>query len=331
MSDFTGQTVLVTGATGFLGGAVARRLADEGAHVRALARRPNADSYLQGIPRIETVMGNLTNAGQMRAAAKGCTTIIHVAAALGSNLAHQQHANVEGTRNVMQAAAAAGVERVVHVSSIAVYGYGYLTDVSEDTPQQPGNVPYNLTKSQAETVVLEESVRTGVQYSILRPGMIYGPRSNGWTATMFKLGKRKPTPFPGDGSGSAHIIYVDDVVDLALVLAQHPAAVGEAFNCASDPAPTWREFIGGYSRLAGHDRWLALPVLPFKLIAPLVDVYFGLRGEPQALSHLIPFMQARKVYRMEKARRLLGWSPRVSLDEGLERCAVWLRQEGLLR
>lgn len=325
-----GKTALVTGATGFLGGAVARRLASEGAQVKALVRRPGRDSYIRDVPNIGLVTGDITDPDRMKIVTQGCDYVFHVAAATGSSLTYQRKLNVDGTRNVMRAAAAASVQRVVHVSTIAVYGYGSSGDVTEDRPHQPGRVPYNITKSEAETAVREIGAAYNLPYSIIRPGMIYGPRSGMWTRTMFNLSKRKPTIFVGNGSGSVPCIYVDDVVDLMMILAVHPAATGEAFNCSSDPAPTWREFLGGYSRLAGHQSWLGLPALPLRLAAPLAELALTLRGEPQDVPALIPFMQAHKTYKMDKAGRLLGWQPQVCLDEGIRRCEPWLREQGLL-
>jgi nucleoside-diphosphate-sugar epimerase len=328
--SLTGQTVLITGATGFLGGEIARRLSADGALVRALVRRPEKSEFLKASGNIEIVKGDITDAGRMYEVCKGCDYVIHAAAALGGSLDRQRPINVDGTRRVMLAAAAAGVKRVVHISTIAVYGYTTMGDVTEDTPQKPGRVPYNVTKAEAEMVVREVSAAHGVPFSIIRPGMIYGPRSNGWTARMFQLGKRRPTIFLGDGSGCAHPIYVDDVVDLAILLATHRAAEGEAFNCSADPAPTWRDFLGGYSRLAGHNQWRAIPVWPVKLIAPLAEWYLAARGEPQDIPILIPFMLSQKTYKMDKARKMLGWQPKVMLDEGIDRCAPWLREQGLL-
>ncbi|NWG17074.1 MAG: NAD(P)-dependent oxidoreductase [Chloroflexi bacterium] len=325
-----GATALVTGATGFLGGDIVRRLAAEGARVRALARRPGRDVYIRDVPNVEIVMGDITDAARMNELAAGCDYVLHCAAATGGSMTYQRRLNVDGTRSVMQAAAAARVRRVVHVSTIAVYGYGYTGDVTEDMPQKPGRVPYNVTKSEAEKVVREVGADNSLPYSIIRPGMIYGPRSGMWTMFMFNLGKRSPTIFLGDGSGYVHPIYIDDVVDMAVLLLTHPAAAGEAFNCAPDPAPTWREFLGGYSALAGHQNWRGLPALPFRIIAPLAELALTLRGEPQDVPALIPFLQGRKTYKMDKACRLLGWEARVSLDDGIRRCEPWLREKGLL-
>ncbi len=328
--SLAGGQVLVTGATGFLGSTLALRLAQEGAQVDALARRPQKAGFIRQQPNITVVEGDITDAERMKQVMQGCSIVFHVAAALSGNLEKQHHINVDGTRNIMLAAAEAKVERVVHVSSIAVYGYHYNGDITEDFEQKPGLVPYNLTKSRGEAVIREISAQHGLAYSIIRPGMIYGPRSNGWTATMFKLGKRRPTPFLGDGHGKAHPIYVDDVVDLMILLATQPAAVGQAFNCSSDPAPTWREFLGGYSRLAGHNRWLGIPPIIMRPIAPIIELLLRLRGEPQELPTLVDFLQASKTYKMTKALDLLGWQPNTDLQTGIDKCIPWLREEGLL-
>ncbi len=328
--SLAGQQVLVTGATGFLGGTLALRLANDGVKVKALARNPQKAGLLRQHPNITIVEGDITNADRMKQVAQDCSIIFHVAAALGGNMELQHRINVEGTRNVMLAAAHAKVQRVVHVSSIAVYGYHYNGDISEDFAQKPKRVPYNVTKSQAETALREVSAQHNVPYSIIRPGMIYGPRSNAWTMTMFKLGKRKPTIFLGDGHGNSHPIYVEDVVDLMTVLATHPAAVGEAFNCSSDPAPSWREFLGGYSRLAGHNSWLAIPPIIMRPLAPLIELFLSMRGEPQELPTLVDFLQSKKTYKMTKAQQLLGWAPKVDLQTGIDSCLPWLREQGLL-
>ena len=259
--------MLVTGATGFLGGALAVRLASEGARVRALARRPERGAFLRSIGGVEIVQGDITDAGQLRHAFEGSDYVFHVAASTGGAIQKQYRNNVLGTRSVAEAAMQAGVKRLVHVSTIAVYGYQQLGDVTEDTPHNPGDDPYNITKSQGEHALREVADAHSLPFSIIRPGMIYGPRSNMWTKTLFKLAKRRPTPWVGSGSGSTFPIYIDDVIDMMITLATHPAAVGEAFHCTPDPSPTWREFLGAYSRLAGHQRWLAIPALPVRVLA----------------------------------------------------------------
>ncbi len=320
---FIDQTVLVTGATGFLGGALAQRLVVEGVRVRALVRSPQKAGVLRQ-HGVEIAEGDLTDAEAVRRAADGCRIIFHVGAALSGSYTDQQRVNVEGTRHVVQAAV--NVERLVHVSSVSIYGYNYAGDVTEEFPAAPGADPYPITKAQAEQVVQASSV----PYVIIRPGMIYGPGAPNWTEAMFKLGRLKPTPFLGDGHGSAFPIHVDDVVDLLVVAAAHPAAVKQSFNCAPDPAPTWREYLGSYSRLAGHDRWLAIPPVLFYPVGGLALLFAPRYSMLRDLPDLINFSQRRFAFKMDKARDLLGWQPKVDLASGIAGCAPALRQQGLL-
>ncbi|MCI0352880.1 MAG: NAD-dependent epimerase/dehydratase family protein, partial [Acidobacteriales bacterium] len=165
------------------------------------------------------------------------------------------------------------VRRVVHVSSVGPYGLGQRGDISEDIPLGPIHAAYGITKAEAEHVVRTVAREQGLDYSIIRPGMPYGPGSKIWTVGMFRLARRNPTVFVGDGSGSIPAIHIDEVIDLMTVLAVHPAASRETFNCTPDPSPTWREFLGAYAALAGHDRWLALPITPLRIAARLVAVF----------------------------------------------------------
>lgn len=325
-----GRNVLVTGATGFLGGALALRLASEGTRVRALARRPEKGVFLRDIQGVEMVQGDITDAEQLRDPFAGCDLVFHVAASTGGTLEKQRTNNVLGTRNIADAAAHAGVKRLVHVSTIAVYGYRLSGDVTEDMSHNPGDDPYNITKSEAELELREIASRHNLPYSIIRPGMIYGPRSNMWTKNLFTLAKHRPTPFVGDGNGSAFPIYVDDVTDMMVVLATHPAAVGEAFHCTPDPSPTWREFLSAYARLAGHQRWLSIPPFVFKALASVVSTFAKPQTQAKALPDLLFMSQQQLTFKMTKARDLLNWKPTTDLEAGVQKCVPWLREQGLL-
>ncbi|MEO1443827.1 MAG: NAD-dependent epimerase/dehydratase family protein, partial [Chloroflexota bacterium] len=195
-----GKTVLVTGGSGFLGGALIHRLVAEGMKVRAVVRHTSDASHIN-IPGVETIIGDITHKRSIFTAARDCTHVFHVAAALGGNLEYQQQVNVDGTRIVAEAAASVGAERLVHVSSIAVYGYGVEGTIREDSARTETVDPYAKTKAEAEDRLRMIVEKRWLPYSIIRPGMIYGPRSGAWTAKMFNLAKRNPTIFAGDGSG----------------------------------------------------------------------------------------------------------------------------------
>ena len=321
------KPVFVTGATGFLGSALTRHLASHGASVRALARQPGVRVDLEGV---EVVQGDVTDGNRMRALIRGCGIVFHAAATMGGSPIEQHQVNVDGTRNVMRAATEAGIERVVHVSSFGAYGFSGRSDFSEATPLEPGHAAYGVSKAESEDVVREIARETGVSYSIIRPGMIYGPGSGVWTEAMYKLARRRPTLFPGDGSGSMPAVHVSDVIGLMSVLAVHPAASEETFNCTSDPSPTWREFLGAYSRLAGHDRWFAIPLAPLRVVARLVAAFAPSGTRFKDLPQLIEFVTSQHRFPMDKARELLDWQPQVGLTEGIESYVPFLREKGLL-
>jgi nucleoside-diphosphate-sugar epimerase len=151
-----------------------------------------------------------------------------------------------------------------------------------------------------------------------------------WTTTLFKLARLRPTPFVGHGNGSAFPIYVDDVTDMMVVLATHPAAVGEPFHCTPDPSPTWREFLSGYAQLAGHERWLSIPPVVFQLFASVISTFAKPQSQAKALPDLLFMSQQRVTFKMSKARNLLNWKPNVDLETGIQKCAPWLREQGLL-
>lgn len=325
-----GKTALVTGATGFVGGALTRRLAAEGVCVRALARDVQRATYIRNLNQVEIVTGDITDSERMQAIAQGCDLVFHVAAATSGQIALQRRVNVEGTRHVALAAAHAGVERFVHVSTLAVYGFQVPDLVTEDQPLAPKRDPYNITKAEAEATLRQIGTQHGLPWSIIRPGMIYGPRSGMWTGTLFRLANRQPTPWFGDGSGTVPAIHIDDLVQQMLIQATHTAAVGEAFHCASDPPPTWRDFLSGYAKLVGHNGWLAIPPVIARVAAPAIEAALLLRGEPKDVPDLAVYSQRQITYSMDKARRLLDWEPQIGLEAGIESCIPWLRQKGWL-
>lgn len=328
--SLTGERVMITGATGFLGGALANRLLDDGAQVRLLARSPQKAGRLAG-RGADIIEGDLANSEAAKRAADGCAIVFHAAAATSGSLAEQRATTVDGTRAVFEAAADAGVKRFVHVSTISAYGYLYRGDVTEDRHLAHSADPYVNTKREAEEVVRDTAKKHGIAYSIIRPGQIYGPRSGLWTGQLFRLARLNPTPFPGDGSGSIHAIFVDDVVEMMVTLATHPAAENETFNCSADPTPTWREFLQGYSRLAGHQNWLALPVSLFHVVAGLSILLAPRDTMLRDLPDLLDLLQSRTTFKTTKAQERLGWSPKIGLEEGIHRCEPWLREKGLLR
>lgn len=326
-----GKRVLVTGASGFLGGALARALAEQGAQVRGLVREPSRAGYIAGQPNIELAQGDLSDAESLRRAVEGCAVVFHVAAAMGGSPEKQHAVNVDGTRRLAQIAAEAGVRRLVNVSSVAVYGFKDLPDcVTEETPPRPTPYAYSVTKLGAEQALRDVAAQTGLDFAIIRPGMIYGPRSNPWTVQMFKLARGWAVPFIGDGRGYAIPVHVDDVCALTMLLAEHPAAGGEVFNCAPDPGISWREFLGAYAALKGRDRWIGIPTVIVRGLAPVIAALAPRGTLFKDFPAVLTGNMRQVTFSTEKARRLLGWRAKMSFAEGIQSCVPYLKEIGLL-
>lgn len=328
MSDLRGKRILITGATGFVGGALAQSLASYGADIVALARSTSKAAPLADAG-FTVARGDVTNRESLRDAVVGSEIVIHCAAS-GGHPDEQRDVNINGTRILAEECGFAGVKRLVHISTIAVYGFSRRGKLTEETKPSPGAYAYARTKFAGENAVREVSLHTGLQYVIVRPGMIYGPGSVSWTDALFRYAKRNPIIFPGDGSGSAHPIFIDDVIDMLVRVCDDESLHGEVFNCSPDPTPTWREWLLGYAKLAGHQNWVSIPPFLAKTGAGIVMGFAPPASLGRDLPELVDQFLSQVTYSTAKAKAKLGWTQKVSLADGIERCIPYLREKGLL-
>ncbi|HRE49561.1 MAG TPA: NAD-dependent epimerase/dehydratase family protein [Aggregatilineales bacterium] len=320
------KTALVTGANGFLGSVLVRRLRREGISVRALCRDPHKGDHLAALGA-EVIRGDIQLPATLETPMRGCDVVFH-AAAVHSSAATSYNVNVIGTQNVVTAARTAKVGRLVHVSSVAVYGYHIAGDVTEETPMRPSpNDYYTQSKALGEQVLWHEARRGGLPTVSIRPAFIYGEGSAFWSRGLYRLVATRRAPMVNQGRGNAHPIFVEDVVDLLITSATHPNAPGNAFNAAPDPAPTWADYLGHYARIAGKDTSKAYVNLPpaAALLAALIGGITRLRGVPTDAAGMLHYIGTRATYRMTHAAERLGWRPRYSLVEGMAAQETWLR------
>ena len=256
----TPSPLLVTGATGFIGRRLAARLGRDGRTVRALvlpdedpARVPEL-AALAAAGRLEVVRGDVTDAATVDAAARGADAVYHLAAVVGDwgPEARFERINVGGTRNVLDAAAAAGAGRVVMVSSIVVYGSQLRTGpADEDAPREDGVGPYGRTKRASEELALDYHAFGRVPVAIVRPGNVYGPGSGLWVDELAGLLRRGLAMWLDDGGGDAQLAYVANVVDVIARAGATPAAAGRIYNATDDAGVTWRTYLEDLAAAAG--------------------------------------------------------------------------------
>jgi nucleoside-diphosphate-sugar epimerase len=323
----SGKRIVITGA-GCLGVAVVKRFLAAGASISVVdISEPNLNGLGNGVA---TVLADITDAEAMKKAITGADIVVHTAAALDGEANLQQRANVVGARTVAEAAAEADVDRFVHISSNAVYGISHTSDITEDMGPSPSNQTYSMTKAAGEDAVREVVARTGLRHTVIRPAGIFGPGAQYFAASFFKRGKRKPVVFIGKGGGAMYCSFVDDVADLIFVAATHPAGEGEVFNCVIDPPPTQREYMAAWSRLSGHDRYLGLPMFLAKFGGFVVKPFAKKGSYLSELNKNLDYIERYVRIEASKAKELLGWEPRYSLESGVQATIPWLRQAGLM-
>jgi nucleoside-diphosphate-sugar epimerase len=322
------RRALVTGASGFVGARMVERLVRRHIPVRALVRQRLLPPVLPGGP--ERVHGDVTRPDSLPAAVAGCDVVFHCAWG-GESLADARRINVEGTRHVLEAAAAAGVRRVVHLSTMAVHGDALPAELTEDCPLVTHGDPYSVSKAEGERLALTLGRERGVEVVALRPTLVYGPAAPYWVVGYCERVKREEVALVDGGSGLANLLFVEDLVDAMLAAADAAGAAGAACLVSGAHAVTWAEYLGHFARMCRKpmppsvSRWRAA------LEMQVLRVYGTLTQRPRRLQGMdVRLMSQRSAVRIDRARQMLGWSPATSLDEGMTRCEAWLRREGHL-
>jgi nucleoside-diphosphate-sugar epimerase len=316
--------VLITGVNGFIGGHLARRLVAQGVRVRGLDVTPARQE------RVEHMQVDLTEPRSLSRAVDGCRVVFHCARWNGRPRSWDaaRVVDVHGTANVLEACRCVGVARVVHISSIVVYGPTRVPVIAEETRRWPVGL-YGACKVEADECA-EIAARRGLPVVTLRPGQVYGPGAAGGTVGPMRwLAAGRPALADG-GSGLIHPLYVDNLVDALLAAASTPGVEGQAFNVADGNVP-WRVFYGHYARMCGRP----LRSVPSSLLwmAGIASEAAGrITGRPPDFDRAsVVYLTRRSAYSTEKARSALGWSPRRTMVEAMDVTERWLRDTGVLR
>ena len=323
------MTVLVTGAQGFVGTRVLAALSRRGVAARALVRRGLVAPW-ESPGVAERMRGDVTDPESLRQALRGCELVFHCAWG-GDALADARRINVEGTRNVLTAAAAAGVRRVVHLSTMAVHGHRLPPVLTEDCPFDLGGDAYGVSKAEGEVAAFELGAKHGVEVVVLRPTLVYGPRAPLWVLAYFDRTRREQVALIDGGEGLANLVYVDDLVEAMWAAAQTPGIGGEAFLISGPEPVTWREYIGAFARMCGKPLPPSVPRWRANLEMQFLRVYGTLANRPRRFVGMdLQLMPERTAVSIAKAQRLLGFTPPTSFEAGMKLCATWLREEGYL-
>lgn len=316
------RRAFITGASGFIGRALEARLREEGWAVGGVDVAGDASRSV--------VAGDISEPGDWQRRAAGADLVIHTAAVVSNFVpaAVQWKVNVLGTRRVVEAARDAG--RLVSFSSVRAFGdSGFPDGVDESWPVRPDGNAYVDTKIAGEQVVLQAHAAGEVAATIVRPGDVYGPASRPWVILPVEAIKQGAFALPAGGRGIFSPVYVDNLVDGVLLAGGRDEGAGQVFTLTDGIAITTREYFAHFTRLLGKGEPRTVPTAVGVALASVMLAAGRLRREPTEVTpSAMRYLSRTGTYSIEKARRVLGYEPRVGLEEGLERTEAWLRGEG---
>lgn len=326
--------VFLTGGTGLIGSHTAALLAERGHDVVALCRRGADTGFLRGLG-CEVVGGDVTDAaGTLVDLVRGCSHIVHGAALVyaGDDWPAVRRVNVEGTRNVLEAAARAGVPHAVHLSSVAVYGT-VEGEVDERTPVDgplPQDDYYARSKREAEREARAVEARTGLAVTVLRPSSVYGERDRLMTRRVARMARGPVSFLLGSGGNTIPTVYAGNVAE-AVLLALEAGRGGATFDVGMDHPLTQRALLEGIAEgLGKRPRLIPLPAGLVRAAAAALQA-LGMKtpgSKHLPLVRVVRLALGENPYRSRAIRRELGWRPSHRHEDALRRAGRWLAEQG---
>jgi nucleoside-diphosphate-sugar epimerase len=324
--------ILVTGATGLLGGHLLRELQQRGEQIRALVLPvENADRLIE--QGVEVVRGDVTDAETLAPVVKDIEIIIHLAGMMGvwRPLADYRLVNVTGSENLYRAAQQAGVRRFIHTSSHTVYGLGRRRFLTELDQLRPDPDPYSITKAEGDRLIRRLMLDSPVETIILRPGTFFGPGDHLHFGRMAQRLKDGKGVIIGRGNNALPFCYVTDIVQGFLLATYHEQAPGNVYNITNDHPLTQLEMFNSIADAVGGKRPARhLPYLPTYYGGIVAENFALLTHSRPVLTRLGAMMFGTDTrHSVEKARRELGYEPQVDLQEGIRLAAEWFNTKGM--
>jgi len=323
--------ILVTGATGFTGGHLCDRLIKDGEQVVAFVRETSNTDHLQKIG-VECRVVDIRDPRSVRDNFYDIDRVYHIAAAWRSEHADREEfhrVNVVATQNLLEAAKSADIKMFVHCSTVGVQGDINDPPANEDYRFQPGD-HYQETKLEGE-LLARQYFSNGLRGAVFRPVGIYGPGDTRFLK-LFRPINKGTFVMIGSGKTLYHMTYIEDLVDGIILVGTREEAVGEVFTLGGDKYTTLLELVNAIADALGkpHPRW-RVPFYPVFLASIVCDrVCRTLGVEPFLYPRRVEFFYKDRAFDISKAKRLLGYKPKVSLEEGLKKTAEWYREKGMI-
>ncbi|NET56665.1 MAG: NAD(P)-dependent oxidoreductase [Symploca sp. SIO2E6] len=326
-----GSRILVTGATGFTGSVLVRKLVAQGLDVIAIARPSSHLEPFTGMP-VTWIRGDVFDEELIKQAIQGVNYLFHIVTPFReAKSADVVYHNVHVLSTQLLAKYALNepnFKRFVHVSTIGIHGHVANPPGDENCPMHPGDI-YQETKLEGELWIRDFAKQEGLPITVVRPAGIYGPGEKRFLK-IFKMVVKKWIPLIGDGNNLLHFIHVDDLTNFFLLLAIHPQAVGEVFICGSREAITLNQMISIISEYYGVSvKFIRLPAAPLFILGDFLELICRPLGiEPPIYRRRLAFYTKDRSFNTAKMRNLLGFEPAHADEEGLKELAQWYLDHG---
>ena len=316
--------VFVTGATGFVGKHIVRRLLADGYEVAALLL-PAEPSALDN-KGVKIVRGDITEPLSLKGKMKGSDAVIHLAGAVGYGQSMDTCVRINryGTYNVAREAIASGVRRFIHFSSVSVYGRVPGIPITEDQSLRKIGDPYGDTKVDAENILKEFAAEGWLDLTIVRPTVIYGPGDDKFLPKLIENLRSGKARIIGSGENTVDLVHVNDVADFIALLLKDERSIGQVYNLTNPYNPSWKEFLS----IVAFEVGVPVPRkhVPYGLamvLAGLMEFLASLTGKEAKLTRYAVRVIGRQYYYVtDKALRELGFRPRINLGDGIRECVA---------
>jgi len=322
-------SVLVTGASGFIGQHLTGRLLERGTALRVVTRNPDR-LPVEWLGRVDVVAGSLTNKGTIESVVKGASRVFHLAGETQDEVC-MRAVNTEVTRALVQATRAAGAKRFIHLSSVGVIGADQPGTVTEEAPCRPKN-EYERTKREGERAVLDFARSSSLDAVVVRPTIVFGEgvgRSRDSLLEWLKVVQQGRFVFIGE-QAVANYVYVGDVVEAMLRLSERPSVGGEIFHIA-DPAPM-RDFVRAMAHALGVAApTRSVPIWAAYLAGASLEAAHRLLGMPVPLTLArVRALSSKTVFSGDKLRKEASIAFPFGYRAGLVRTVRWYQDAGKL-
>lgn len=326
------KKVFVTGATGFTGSYLCRALAEQKYDVTALVREGKEIHDLEKLG-VKKIFGDLADPGSFKGKLKGFDTVFHIAAMYrveGVSKELFTKVNAEGTRALLDESVKSGVKRFIHCSTVGVQGEIRNPPAKEDAPYSPGD-HYQESKLEGEKTALEYFKSGRINGVVVRPVGIYGPGDTRFLK-LFRHIYRGNFKMIGKGKALYHLTFVEDLVEGIILAGKSEKITGEIYTLGGNEYLPLDELVSLIGKVLDKKvSGFRIPLFPVYIVSWMCEIICRpLRIEPPLFRRRLDFFTKDRAFDISKARRELGYSPEVPLEDGLKRTAEWYKKEDLL-